>query len=188
MAHLNRSRLVRTSTRRKTGWGTGPKSATDGGGADISASGSFIGAIGASPASDGITLVRLRGEFLFYLATSTALNNGYFGAVGVGIFTDAAVAIGVTAVNTPISTEEWDGWLWHRYFSALSAGAISAAGASLSGGQSDDVKAALRVEVDSKAMRKIPVGMTMAVVVQVTEIGSATARWHFNSRTLSKLP
>ena len=188
MGHSRQSTSRSRSLRRKVGWGTGPKTGVSGAALGFSSSGSQIGAIGAAPGSDGITVIRLRGEMLVYLDTASALDEGFHGAVGVGIFTDAAVAVGVTAVNLPITDEGWDGWLWHNYFSLFSAGAISAAGVSVSGGQSDALKAAIRIEVDSKAMRKIPVGMTMAVVLERLEVGTATARWNFNSRTLSKLP
>jgi len=183
-----RGSLVRSS-RRQTSWGAGPKSETNGAVAPtISASSQAVGAVAASPASDGLTLIRLRGEFLFRLVTATAVGDGYFGAVAMGIFTDAALTIGITALQTPITDETWDGWMWHQYFTCVAQGQISAAGVSLSAGQQDATTAAVRIEVDSKAMRKIPVGMSLAVVLEVTQDATATALWNFNTRSLTKLP
>jgi len=188
MAHSSRSRfLARSPSRRKVGWGTGPKSGTSGAPIQgISGSGSNIGTIGATPSSDGITLVRLRGMTHLFLATSGGVGQGFHGAIGVGIATDPAVAIGVSAVPTPITEEVWDGWLWHTYFSLTAAGAITAAGAALS--WSGEGESAVRIVVDSKAMRKIAVTETIYCVIEVVEIGAATLDWSFNSRTLSKLP
>ncbi len=122
------------------------------------------------------------------METATAVGDGFFGAVGVGVFTDAAIVAGVASLNLPITDEFWDGWLWHSYFACLTTGQISAAGVSLSGGQTNNVTAAVRMEVDSKAMRKVPVGQSLAVVLQVTEDVTAVANWNFNSRVLAKLP
>jgi len=185
-----RSRLsVSRGPRRQTSWGAGPKSAANGGpGTKFTGTAGVLGSIVAAATLDGITLVRTRGEFLFYLDTAANLDDGFHGAIAIGIFNDQATIAGVASLQTPLTDETWDGWLWHQYFSCFSAGGISAAGVSLSGGQSDAAKAAVRVEVDSKAMRKFQVGQDMAVVIEVVEVGDATASWTFNSRTLFKLP
>ena len=190
MAHLRRGGSRIQIPRRQTSWSPGPKSETNGGAAaQLTATGSALGAIIAVPGSDGLTLVRLRGEFLFRLDTAVGLGDGFFGAVGVGIFNDAALTVGgVTSLQTPITNEDWDGWLWHQYFAVTAADAIVAAAAANAPGQSHNVTAAVRVVVDSKAMRKVPVGQSIAVVLQVTEVPTATATWFFNSRTLAKLP
>jgi len=47
---------------------------------------------------------------------------------------------------------------------------------------------ALRLEVDSKAMRKLPENMVIFCALQVLEVGVSTMAWHFNSRSLFKLP
>jgi len=189
MAHSRRSVLSRPSPRRQTGWSGGPASETNGAaGLTLSASGSVLGTIISVPNLDGLTIVRIRGEFVFWLITATADRDGFFGAVGIGIFNDNALTAGVASVQTPIADEGWDGWMWHRYFGCISAGQISAAGVALSGGQVGPVTHGVRVEVDSKAMRKIPTGMSLAVVLEVNEAPTATATWMFNSRVLTKLP
>jgi len=186
MPHSRVLRSQRSSSRRKTSWGAGPKTGTAGLPVIIAASGVQLGALVAVPPTGGITLVRLRGEMLLRITTGSSLDDGFFGAVGVGIFTDAAVAVGATAVNTPIATEGWDGWLWHRYFNVFAGGVVGTGAATTDnqGGES----MTLRLEVDSKAMRKLEVGNSLAVVLESTEQGGATMSWAFNSRTLVKLP
>jgi len=189
MAHSGRSRYPRTSgVRRQTSWGTGPKSGASGLSVSISASSTNLGGIVAVPASDGITLIRTRGELVFALETADALSSGFRGAFGIGIATDDAIAIGVTALPMPIGQETWDGWLYHTYFAALAAEVMGAANASSTVSGTAALNCVVRREVDSKAMRKIPVGMTLYCALEVTETNTATARWSFNSRTLVKLP
>ena len=182
-----RRSFLTSSQRRKTGWGAGPKTGTGGLPLAVSASGISLGGNVGVPTIDGLTLVRLRGELLIRLLTASSLDDGFFGAVGVGIFTDAAIAVGVSAVNSPIAEEFWDGWLWHQYFSVLAPGVVGT-GAATADNQSNSTSAAVRIQVDSKAMRKFPVGMSLAVVLEATEQGGATMAWGFNSRTLAMLP
>ena len=187
MAQLRRLRSARTfGSRRSTSWGSGPKTGTDGLPVIISASGVQLGGIVAAPSLEGLTVVRMRGEMLIRLTTGSSLDDGFFGAVGVAVFTDAAIAVGVSAVQSPIAEEGWDGWLWHRYFNVFAGGVVGsgAATADNQGGES----MTLRVEVDSKAMRKLPVGNSVGVVWEATEQGGATVSWAFNSRLLDKLP
>ncbi len=88
---------------------------------------------------------------------------------------------------TPITEEAWDGWLYHRYFSITAGGTIAAATAAQQGDQVNSTTAALRLEIDSKAMRKIDVNEGMFAAVEVTEHGVATMEWLFNCRMLFKL-
>ena len=59
------------------------------------------------------TLVRVRGLLHCVLTAATAVGDGYFGAVGIGLATTAAVAAGAASVPTPITELGWDGWLYH---------------------------------------------------------------------------
>ncbi len=175
------------SVRRATGWEIGVKSGAAGALLSLSASGASLGGVTVTQITDGFTLVRTRGEFLAYLKTSAAAASGFHGAFGIGIASDAALAVGVSAIPTPITEEAWDGWLYHRYFSLFSSAAMSANAA-------EDVdfpmavSAGVRFEVDSKAMRKLRVNESCYCCVEVTEIGACTMDWAFNSRTLIKLP
>ncbi|MBC8547982.1 hypothetical protein H8711_13815 [Clostridiaceae bacterium NSJ-31] len=105
----------------------------------------------------------------------------------MGITTAEAIAVGITAVPTPISDDQWDGWLYHRFFSLVSPSVMNGGAAKDTDGVTG-VSAAVRFEVDSKAMRKLPENMAVFVVFQVTEVGIATMQFHFNSRILLKLP
>ena len=93
---------------------------------------------------------------------------------------------GSTAVPGPQSDESWDGWLWHRYFRLTSAGAI-AGGAATDEDIAGIMGASLRVEVDSKAMRKVKDEEIVIAVVEVAEIGVATMWFQFITRGLFKL-
>jgi len=190
MAGLSRQRFPRTlgrASRRKTSWALGPKSGIGGGvGSNLTASSVVLGAVGAAAALDGITVIRIRGELMLRLNTASSQGNGFHGAVGVGLARNPAFTAGIASLPTPITEEFQDNWLWHQYFACLANGAITAAGVSLSGGQSDGTTAALRVQVDSKAMRKLNIGDTIYVAIEATEVGTAQLAWSFNSRMLVK--
>ena len=174
-----------SSVRRQTSWGLGSSSAS--GGQTLSSSGTSIGGLTAVPTLEGQTIVRTRGEFVVNLLTSSAPNGGFHGAFGIAVVTQAALTVGVTAVPSPLDEEDWDGWLYHRYFHILSGGILDSSVV-----DDEDIinstTAALRVEVDSKAMRKLPVEEAVFCAVQVVEIGVATGLWQFDSRMLMKLP
>ena len=68
------------------------------------------------------------------------------------------------------------------------ASAPIAGGASSENDMVEPVTAAVTFDIDTKAMRKIPDGMTLTGVIEVTEVGTAVLDWHVNSRTLAKLP
>ena len=172
------------SPRRKTSWGGGLSTTV--GGQTISATGKTAAAFSAVQVADGNTVVRTRGELLLTLLTSSVQAGGYVGAFGIAIVTAQAVSIGVTAIPGPIADVGWEGWLYHRMFSCLSGGIINQ-GAAADEDQVNSVSAALRLEVDSKAMRKINSDMGIVAVLEVTELGAATMVFSFDSRVLVKL-
>ena len=100
-------------------------------------------------------------------------------AVGIGIVTSDAFAVGVSAVPDPIDQMEWDGWLYHRFFDLHSSEAAL--------GDQQNGLTSIQFEVDSKAMRKVADNMTLMAVVQAVEIGAAVMVAHFDSRLLVKL-
>ena len=180
---LRGSRLAR-APRRLTSWQVGP--GETGARAFTGDATNFFGAISAAT-EDGLTVVRLRGECLLMLKTADAATAGFTGAIGVGTASVDATTVGISAVPNPIDDEDWDGWLWHRYFS-LASGAAIAAGVSSDDDIVNAVSAVLRIEVDSKAMRKLPENMAVYAAIQVVEAGAATMSGWFNSRLLVKLP
>ena len=126
--------------------------------------------------------MRIRGEFLAFLSLATDALDGFSGAVGIGIATVTAITAGVASVPTPITEAESDNWLWHRFF-ALKAGGPFITTADPGGNLSTQ----LRIEIDSKAMRKNPLELALYAAVEVVEVGTATVSFHLDSRVLDKL-
>ena len=184
----SRSRLPQ-SQRRKTSWNIGPQSGVDGASIQIAASQATLLNGGAAVLAEGTTLVRTRGEFTAYLKTVAAGGDGFHGAFGIGVATGAAFTAGVASLPTPLTEETWDGWLYHRYFGIFAGGPVAAATAQQQLDAVAPTSGALRIEVDSKAMRKLQVDMTIFAVIEVVELGAASQmEFSFNSRMLVKLP
>ena len=185
----NRSRGFRSprvSRRRLTSWQVGPGNST---GQSVAATSSVLLGDGALAIEDGLTVVRIRGELLLTLLTSSAVAGGFAGAFGIGKTTFEAFGTGgVTAVPTPLDDSDWDGWLYHRFFFLRSAGVIVQADVLKEASALGPVVSALRIEVDTKAMRKVPEGELIFGVLQVIEAGVATMQVDFDSRMLVKLP
>lgn len=171
------------SVARKSSWEVGPQLTLS----SISASGSTLGTAAISPTTAGLTLVRTRGELLLFLSSAAAAIDGFAGAFGIGLATLAAVTAGAASVPTPVTEAAWDGWLYHRFFHLFAAGIIDNSVAADTDAM-NATTAVLRLEVDSKAMRKLA-DSTVAVymALEVTETGTAALRAAFDSRVLVKL-
>jgi len=163
--------------RRRTSWDTGPGLFSDL--ATFSASGSSIIGSGGEATTDGLTIVRTRGLIELTFTAATSALDGFAGALGMGICTAEAFAIGVTAVPTPVTDVAWDGWLWHQFYSAHMPAAFQATGTG---------PYSTMIEVDCKAMRKMDAGDTLFFVGEFTEIGAAILTVRADSRVLVKLP
>ena len=188
MPPLRRFRSTRSSSpRRKSSWGVGPETTVNGGPETITGTTAQIATTAVTLTLDGATLVRTRGELVVNILTAAAQADGFHGAFGIAKATAPAFTAGVAAVPTPLTEEDWDGWLYHRYFSLLSGGIINQ-GVSADEDIINSTIAALRVEVDSKAMRKVAITEVIYAVIEVVEVGTSTLRWSFNSRLLFKLP
>ena len=184
MALARRSRFQRTSgVRRKTSWTAGPKGTAG----TITSNTQVIFPTGLQALLGGLTIVRLRGELLARIITSSAANDGFLEvALGIGVVSENAFAVGVTAVPHPVTDIDWDGWLYHRMFSLSSSAAVSAAGASTNGMFS--LAEAVRIEIDSKAMRKFnDQNVLVGVLETAAEAGTTTMTAELNTRTLVKL-
>jgi len=166
--------------RRRTGWEEGP--GIQDAGAPVSISGSSSQILGTAQAAttDGLTIVRTRGIIELVQKTATAAGDGFVGAFGIGIASAAAIAVGVTAVPTPITEVEWDGWLYHQFFSVHSFGAQ----ATLDTGGLVPV----RVDIDSKAMRKLDSQEAVYLAFEFVVAGTASMSVFATSRMLLKLP
>ena len=170
--------------RRRTGWTVGPGGATE---ANITASSVTILGSGIVTTLDGHTIARIRGEFMAYLISATAVNDGFGCALGIGLVTEDAFDVGATAVPDPLTEMEWDGWMYHRLFAIRAPGVIVGAASE----DADNVMAttsAIRFEVDTKAMRKFEERMALIAVLEVVENGTAVMQVNFNSRMLLFLP
>jgi len=180
---VGRVSRVQTS-RRKTSWTLGPATGTNGSALNITGTGKTVGGVGVESLADGLTLVRHRGSLLLYLTSTAAQNNGFFGAFGIGVVTAQAFAAGAASMPGPLADVDWDGWFYHQF--------IFLRGTMLTPSQNLDRLAqgpeALRVDVDSKSMRKIPENMVVFIILEATESGTATMQWSYNSRELVKLP
>ena len=177
MARVSLSRGFRTrSPGRRVGWSPGPKSAAQGASVGFSATGAILGTISSQATLDGLTIVRLRGECTAQLVTASSQGDGFSCAVGVALVTTAALTAGVASVPTPLTEEGWDGWLYHRYFQLFAGAAIAAATAAQQIDLTHPTSAAVRFEVDSKAMRKDTVDNAVMVVFEAVEVGTASGR------------
>ena len=146
----------------------------------------FVGsAIQLSAGVEALTHVRLRGELLLWLQTSSVASGGYRGAFGIGIATLAAVTAGFASVPTPLTEADADNWLYHRFFSLVSGGVLVLADTKK--GPDSDIVQSTRIEVDSKAMRKMRSEDAIYAIIEVVEQGVATMNVSFNSRSLVKL-
>ncbi len=159
--------------RRLTSWeeGVGGTTAT----AISAASVGFLGSV-ANPTEDGLTMIRVRGLLNVSVQSASAAADGMLGAFGIGIFpTEATAVAGATSVKTPLTDMQWDGWLWHQFFSEIRE--------TSAGNQHGR-----HYVIDSKAMRKLRLGDSIALVFEVIEIGTTIIQVTADSRILLKLP
>ena len=164
------------SQKRRTEWsiGTGGTGLTSGAASQSVIMGSFLVA-----GVGGLTLVRTRGLFDIFLdGPGTTDGDGFAGAFGIGIVTTPAATAGVVSMPTPITDSTWNGWLYHTHLSIHNPDVTFGGSSAVS----------QRIEVDSKAMRKFPLDVTMFAMLEVVEIGTATFNAFWNSRVLLKLP
>ena len=175
----------RQSLRRRTSWQAGSGQAA---GTAVTGSGSQILNLGIEFLSDGLTLVRTRGELVMFLTAATAIGDGYNGAFGIGVAQEPAFTAGVGSLPTPITEIDWEGWLFHTMFHVNAAGPIVQSAVAIATDGIAATSAALRMSVDSKAMRKVSTNDTLFAVIEVVETGTAVMNVQWNSRHLIKLP
>ena len=104
------------------------------------------------------TVRRTRGRFLAASGQSSNMDE-VIGAWGAVVVTDAAAAIGITAIPGPITDASDDNWfIWESFLSMRA----DAPGASVSA----STMANAGEMYDSKAMRKVATGFQLAFVVE----------------------
>jgi len=104
-----------------------------------------------------VTLMRLRGEILVK-GTPNAVADDAVIAFGFIVVSDNAFAAGGVSLPGPISDLDAP-WVWHG-FAPLSAGQTALDGS--------DIGSVVRMTIDSKAMRKLGINETLALVGQTT--------------------
>ena len=172
----------RRSPRRQTGWGLGPGNVTP---TVITASTQAVVGDGVIANLDGLTIVRLRGVFTAYLSLATAIDDGFSGAIGIGMASQNAFAdIGITALMHPLDDLDWDGWMYHQFIQIKAPDSFGAGADPI--GQL--AMAQVRIDVDSKAMRKFDEDSALFFAIDVDEVGGSAMQVEFNSRLLVKLP
>ncbi len=178
MANFTRSRS-HGRLRRQTSWAEGPSQQP----ITLSAIGSTAWEFGTGTVEDGTTLIRTRGEFTLTVILVGAGGDGFDeAAVGIGVTTEEAFAVGgTTSLPSPLADLDWDGWLYHRLLAQFRGFSTTEVGRG--------PMEAVRIEIDSKAMRKFEDGM---VVFGAVELGieTGTCQMEFGARTrlLVKLP
>jgi len=73
--------------------------------------------------------------------TGGGTTDGFGGAIGIAIASENAFGVGAGGLMDPFGDSEWDGWLWHSFFHVNGPATLGSAFA--------------RIEIDSKAMRKV---------------------------------
>jgi len=162
--------------RRESSWGVGPGGTVT---TSIANSSSVLVGGGIVPLTDGITLVRTRGELSLYLSSATAALAGFQGAFGIGIVEAPAFSAGIASVPTPISEADSENWLYHTFFSCVAIEPTETF--------SNSGSAAVRFSVDSRAMRKFDLAKRIYAAIEVVEVGTAVLQVDFDSRMLFKL-
>ena len=120
------------------------------------------------------TILRTRLELL-YTTDQSAASESPNGLFGIGVFSDTAVALGITALPGPFAQPEQDWFVYqglqHEFTFITGSGIDNHAGSHFA--------------VDSKAMRKVGLDDDVAFVVdQVNAVGSAIT---MNGRMLLQL-
>ena len=118
------------------------------------------------------TIVRTLLWFNIISDQSAAVEN-QFGALGLAVVSDQAVAVGVTAVPNPISDQGSD--LWFGYKGYGQSGSTDATAGNV--GRS--------YVLESKAMRKVDIGEDLAVVHQLAALSDGIIL-HVSGRMLIK--
>jgi len=177
---FSRGSVPARAPRRLTAWDLGP-GGDDLGTLDnvsvVSDSNVILGA-GVTPLIPAITVVRIRGFIEVNLVAADAALSGFNFAAGIGIVTLDAFTAGAASVPNPFSDIQWPGWLWHHL------GGIHAPQEILDLNQ----VAAQRIEVDSKAMRKVRLNEVMTLIMSFGETATATVNVRAATRALVKLP
>ncbi len=148
-----RAPIVRTRRRSTTNWGRFVDTTTNvGSGTKV-----LLSVVSLSNPGIGEVVRRTRGMFSIF-SDQTAAMETQAGAMGFVVVNDLAIATGASAIPGPATDANDDGWFVWVPFSQV--GAISPGG-TVTAGQPMN-----RYEFDSKAMRKVEEGYTVAIMIE----------------------
>ena len=122
------------------------------------------GSFGVAILEDPETLVRTRGQFQVSISVAAASRANIQGAFGIYVVTADAFAIGITALPGPLSDSRNDWVVWAPFTMHVLAALDEAA-----------VQQHVRVDFDSRGMRKLKDGDVLAVVIEATTDVAAPA-------------
>jgi len=180
--NFRRFPTARGSIRRKTGWNGGPYT---GSGANfvatsilLTSAGTYMAGNSVIATEDGLTIVRVRGELLATIDVNAATDEGIL-AVGLVVASQEASSVGAAAYPDPLSDMDREDWLWHKLIPFV--GQFGAAQSATLGTQ------VTRVEIDSRAMRKLNEGDAVSMVFGWSGV-STQCKVMASTRILAKLP
>jgi len=140
----------------------GPRRATDWSASSLQAGTTTVPASSAVltqafvPLPGGETVIRIRGSFGWQTDTPGA-PEVQVGAYGIAVVTAQAVSVGITAIPHPVTDAAWGGWMYHHFIQSSNQN-FTNAGFAFGGFH--------RIEVDSKAMRKVDEDDRLVMVVE----------------------
>ena len=120
-----------------------------------------------------LTVLRTRG-MIYFTSDQAAAQEDLAGAFGLIVVSSDANAAGAASIPGPVSDGANDGWFVHQPFVGRAADGVGFA-----------QSAPTSVQYDSKAMRKIPAGFVVAIMVE-NELATGL-RFNWTARILEKL-
>ena len=164
-------------SRRQTAWALGPNAVQ----VSLTASGSAIWTNGAVTSLAKVTIVRIRGNAGVHITATSGANDGFKGAFGIGVVAENAFSVGgITSLPTPLTDNDWDGWMVHQSFDVRSITGTIADG-------SNAARIQHQYEIDSKSMRKFGDEQVVFGAIQVVETGASSLVFDAETRMLVML-
>jgi len=167
---------ARSRSRRLTAWAEGPESVRQ----TVTGNDHLVWTFGVATTQGKVTIVRIRGTWQIRLTTTSAVNAGFHGALGIGLVTTPAFDAGAVSTPGPLTEVDWDGWMWHTFFDVNSITAVIADGVNAFSVVAQGV-------IDSKAMRLFDEDTTLIGAVEVEEDGTQLAMLSAETRMLVKI-
>jgi len=167
-------------SRRLTGWEEGPLGTITG----VTVASTTVFPIAQQAQTDGLTIVRTRGELLVFLSASIGALEGFRWGFGMCIVSENASGVGVTALPSPLVDIAWDGWMVFETGTLKQPQTVAAIESASNAGSS-----MARIVIDSKAMRKFKATDALVALLEVDrEVGAANFEAELSTRILLKLP